>query len=165
MRNVISLPFFLRIFADSGTLCLYKNCSVPRSQRRRGQCHRLEAGGTPAEVLRCIERAFAVGPSSKRIVEDILVLDLVLDKIIAAEGCVVPDEDMRNGRRARAAEWTSIKPAGGELKNKARASQRKETTMRTVSVHPDIEPEMVLLRARGVEHVASATAAGAVAGS
>jgi hypothetical protein len=83
--------------------------------------------GTPAEVLRCIKRAFAVAPSSKRIVEDILVMGLVLDKIIAAEGCVVPDEDMRHGRRARAAEWTSIKPAGGELKRKARAHQRKET--------------------------------------
>jgi hypothetical protein len=57
--------------------------------------------GTPAEVLRCIKRAFAVAPSSKRIVEDILVMGLVLDKIIAAEGCVVPDEDMRHGRRAR----------------------------------------------------------------
>ncbi len=43
----------------------------------------------------------------------------------------MPDEDMRNGRRARAAEWTSIKPAGGELKNKARARPRKETIICT----------------------------------
>ncbi len=35
--------------------------------------------------------------------------------------------------------------------------------MRTVPVYPDIEPAMHLLRARGVEHAASATAAGAVA--
>jgi hypothetical protein len=36
---------------------------------------------------------------------------------------------MRHGRRARAAEWTSLKPAGEKLKNKARARQRKETIM------------------------------------
>ena len=35
--------------------------------------------------------------------------------------------------------------------------------MRTVPVHLDIEAAMQLLRARGVEHAASATAAGAVA--
>ena len=35
--------------------------------------------------------------------------------------------------------------------------------MRKVPVHPDIEPAMNLLRARGVEHAASATTAGAVA--
>lgn len=59
--------------------------------------------------------------------------------------------------RARAAEWTSIKPTGGELKGKARARQRKEAIMRTVPVHPDIEPAIALLRARGVGHAAAAS--------
>ena len=35
--------------------------------------------------------------------------------------------------------------------------------MRTVPVHPDIELAIALLRARGVEHAASAAAAGAAA--
>ena len=134
-------------FADLKA-AIYKYASLT-SMYPLGDLRRFNLG-TPAEVFRCIERAFSVAPSSKRIVEDILVLDLVLDKIIEAEGCVVPDEDMRHGRRARATEWTSIKPTGGELKPKARARQRKETIMRTVPVHP-------LLRARGVTHAASAT--------
>jgi hypothetical protein len=106
--------------------------------------------GTPAAVFSCIERAFTVAPSSKRIVEDILVLELVIDKIIAAEGCVVPDEDMRHGRRARAAEWKTIRPDGAPLKSKPRARQRKETLMRTVPCHPDVEEARELICKRGL---------------
>jgi hypothetical protein len=38
--------------------------------------------GTPDEVLRSIERAWAVAPTSKRIVEEILALPRVLSEII-----------------------------------------------------------------------------------
>jgi hypothetical protein len=55
--------------------------------------------GTPNEVFRSIERAFAVSPTSKRIVEDILALPMVLGRIIERKGTVVEDEALRHGRR------------------------------------------------------------------
>ncbi len=51
-------------------------------------------------------------PTSERIVEDILALPEVLNRIIAAKGCVVQDQFLRNGRRARRADNK------GECKNK-----------------------------------------------
>jgi hypothetical protein len=79
-------------------------------------------------VFRSIERAFAVAPTSKRIVEDILALPLVLDRIIEYEGCVVPDEALRHGRRlANHKTWESLKPNKTPLQNKPRSFQRIET--------------------------------------
>ena len=54
---------------------------------------------TPNEVLRSIERAFAVSPTSKRTVEDILALPMVLDMIIEHKGTVVEGEALRHRRR------------------------------------------------------------------
>jgi len=39
-------------------------------------------------------------PSSERVIEDVDRMLVVLDKIIAAGGCVVPGEFLRTGRRA-----------------------------------------------------------------
>ena len=62
--------------------------------------------GTPAEVNRSIERAFAVAPTSKRIFEDILALPFVLERVIEAKGAFVPDEALRHGRRlAKHSTW------------------------------------------------------------
>jgi hypothetical protein len=55
--------------------------------------------GTPAEVFRSIERAWAVAPPSKRICEGILMPPFVLGKNISAQGATVEDEALRNGRR------------------------------------------------------------------
>ena len=41
-----------------------------------------------------------VAPLSKRVIEDVDHMLVVLSKIIAAGGCVVPDEFFRTGRRA-----------------------------------------------------------------
>ena len=42
-----------------------------------------------------------LAPPNERIIRDIDRLPEVLDKTIAAEGCVVPDEFLRTGRRAK----------------------------------------------------------------
>jgi hypothetical protein len=57
--------------------------------------------GTPNEVWNTMERCWILEPRSSRIVEDILKLSRVLDKIIENCGCVVPDEGFRNGIRAK----------------------------------------------------------------
>ena len=62
-----------------------------------------------------------VAPCSLRVVEDVDHLPVPLDKIIAAVGCVVPDEFLRTGRRARRADGT------GECAGKVRKRQRKAT--------------------------------------
>ena len=62
---------------------------------------------------------------------------VVLDKIIAAGGCVVPDEFLRTGRRAMRADGT--KALGG----KARKRQRIETL--EARPHPELKGAYALL--------------------
>jgi hypothetical protein len=62
-----------------------------------------------------------MAPSSERVIEDVSRMLVVLDKIIAAGGCVVPDEFLRTGRRAMHADGR--KALGGN----ARKRQRIET--------------------------------------
>jgi len=96
--------------------------------------------GTPAEVFRSIERAWAVAPTSKRICEDILMPTFVLEKIIAAQGTTVEDEALRHGRRkAEHRTWESVHQRVGPLVNKPRSFQRIETLASSVPTHPDVE--------------------------
>jgi hypothetical protein len=62
-----------------------------------------------------------VAPSSERVKEDVDRMLVVLDKIIAAGGCVLQDKLFRTGRRAMRADGT--KALGG----KACKRQRIET--------------------------------------
>jgi len=105
--------------------------------------------GTPDAVFSSIERAFSVAPTSKRIVEDIIALPMVLDKIIEYKGCVVPDEALRHGRRLEN-NWESAKPGKGPLKNKPRSFQRIETPTSSVPPHPDVERARAMLKSRQV---------------
>jgi len=83
------------------------------------------------KVFRSIERAFAVAPTSKRVVEDILALPMVLDRIIEHKGTVVEDEALRHGRRlAKHKTWESLKPNKAPLKNKPRSFQRQRAAGR-----------------------------------
>lgn len=101
--------------------------------------------GTPADVLSAIWRAWSVAPTSKRIVEDILELPTVLEKIIEHGGCCVPDKSLRHGRRLERHEWQPIQQGRGELKRKARPSQRKSTLASCIPEHPDVEPAREML--------------------
>jgi len=75
-----------------------------------GDAHRFNLG-TPNEVPRFIERAYAAAPTSKRIVEDTLVLPMVLDRIIEHKDTVVEDEALRHGRcLAKQKTWETLKP-------------------------------------------------------
>ena len=100
--------------------------------------------GTPDEVFRSIERAWDVAPTSKRIVEDILALPRVLSKIIEYEGCVVPDEVLRHGRRA--AKWECSEMSTSDQKAKPRSFTRIETLASSVPAHPDVDPARAMLR-------------------
>jgi hypothetical protein len=79
-----------------------------------------------------------VAPSSERVIEDVDRMLVVLDKIIAAGGCVVPDEFLRTGRRAMRADGT--KALGG----KARKRQRIET-LEARPHHPELKCAYALL--------------------
>ena len=100
--------------------------------------------GTPDEVFRSTERARTVAPSSKRVVEDILALPRVLSKIIEYEGCVVPDEVRRHGRRA--AKWESAEMSTSGQKAKPHSFTRIETLASSVPPHPDVDPARAMLR-------------------
>ena len=62
------------------------------------ECKRFSRA-TPDEAWSTMERVWQVAPRSERIVQDIMRWPRALDKIIQAEGCVVPELDNRNGRR------------------------------------------------------------------
>jgi len=95
--------------------------------------------------LRAIRRAWTVAPTSKRIVEDILELPSVLDKIIEHGGCCVPDDALRHGRRLELHSWQPVQRGRKELMHKAKASQRKGTLASCVPPHPDVEPARKML--------------------
>jgi len=100
--------------------------------------------GTSDEVFRSIERAWTVAPSSKRIVEDTFALPRVLFKIIEVEGCVVPDEVLRHGRRAE--KWESAEMSTNGQKAKPRSFTRIVTLASSVPPHPDFDPARAMLR-------------------
>ena len=108
------------------------------SQYAVGDTRRFEMG-TPAQVWSTMSRCWTVAPTSARIIEDIDALPGVLEKIIAANGCVVHDEFLRTGRRA-------VSRDGARLTRNARSRQRIETC-RACPRHPDIEAALTELRA------------------
>jgi hypothetical protein len=87
-----------------------------------------------------------VAPSSERVIEDVDRMLVVLDKIIAADGCVVPSELLRTGRRAMRVGGTMA------LGGKARKRQRIET-LEARPHHPELEGAYALLV--GGEHAQS----------
>jgi hypothetical protein len=92
--------------------------------------------GMSAKVLRSIERAWALAPTSKRVCEDILMLPFVLDKIIAAHGTTVEDEALRHGRhKAKHRTWETVHQRVGPLVNKPRSFQRIEALASSVPTH------------------------------
>jgi hypothetical protein len=79
-----------------------------------------------------------VAPSSERVIGHVDRMLVVLGRIIAAGGCVVPGEFLRTGRRAVRADGT--KALGG----KARKRQRFET-LEARPHHPELEGACALL--------------------
>ena len=65
--------------------------------------------GTPPELFRSIQRTWAVAPTMRRIIEDVMALPRVLEVIIAARGCVVQDEEFRDLRHGRRGEGVGSK--------------------------------------------------------
>ena len=103
---------------------------------------------TPANLWSCMTRSWSLEPRSERIVEDILRLLCVLDKIIEAKGCIVKDEFLRTGRRERSSNGKR------ELKCKMRHSYRK-ATLKSELIHPDCQEAYDVLMNAGREEVAN----------
>ena len=87
-------------------------------------------------------------PTSERIVEDIIALPEVLNRIIAAKGCVVQDRYLRNGRRARRADDK------GECKNKPVSKQRIATNCAR-PLHPDCKEAFDKITGAALAHLNS----------
>lgn len=88
--------------------------------------------GTPTQVWSTLIRCWDVAPRSERIVEDISKFKFVLEKIIAANGCVLRDEALRSGARYVRADNK------GDCKHKPRRRQRKNT-IPSIPMHPDAQ--------------------------
>ena len=113
------------------------NASLAKLMPEDHPAHKTFNMGTPGAVWSCMVKTWMCSPTSSRIIEDIEHLPEVLDKIIAAEGCVVQDEFLRTGRRARAAEDQDS--AHQPSTRKIRQRQRKET-LEMPPIHPDLLP-------------------------
>jgi hypothetical protein len=85
--------------------------------------------GTPKQLEATMKKCWTMEPTSERITEDILGLKDTLLKIIAADGCLVKDEDVRSGRRQQKLN------GDGECKGKTRKSQRI-STLKERPTHP-----------------------------
>lgn len=93
---------------------------------------------TPKQLWSTVERCWEVAPTAEQIAKDIHDWPEVLQKIIANEGRIVPEEDCRHGvRKVRSA------VTGKELKRRPRKSQKKETNAPppfhpTLAAHPKV---------------------------
>jgi hypothetical protein len=54
--------------------------------------------GTPESIWSAMTRCWEVAPTSERIVQDIMYLPEVVDKIIEYKGCMVPEKCLRHGQ-------------------------------------------------------------------
>jgi hypothetical protein len=88
--------------------------------------------GTPTAMRDSMFKTWTQHPSSERIVEDAFDLELVLDRVIEAEGTVVPEEFLRKGRRRHK------RGPGDGTKLKPRKRQRKDTLVATEH-HPTLD--------------------------
>jgi hypothetical protein len=88
--------------------------------------------GTPKEVWSTMERCWEIEPTSERIIADIPSLSHVLQHIIDAKGCVVPEDRLRHGYRLEAHN------DGRVLKHKVTSRQRKHL-LQMGPVHRDAQ--------------------------
>ena len=102
-------------------------------------------------------RAWSIEPTSHRIISDILDWEDVIDKIIAAGGCVVHGLALRHGHRERAIPRLDEK---GLMQSRMQKHQRKVSTKHLRRVHPDAETCYERLIAREGELGVAAIAAG-----
>ena len=88
--------------------------------------------GTPSEVMKTMKRCWEIAPSSSQIIVYAEKFKEILEKIVAAEGTIVPGEALRSGRRA-------LNHKGDkEIQTRLRTSHRKDL-LRGRDVHPSIE--------------------------
>jgi len=78
--------------------------------------------GTPAAITRCMMRAWEIAPTPEHTAKDWLALRGIQQKIVDADGCVVPDIVMRGGHRA-----VPRADGSGNLESRFRNRQRKAT--------------------------------------
>ena len=102
-------------------------------------------------------RAWSIEPTSDRIISDILDWEDVIDKIIAAGGCVVHGLALRHGHRERAIPRLDRK---GLMQSRMQKHQRKVSAKHLRRVHPDAETCYERLIAREGELGVAAIAAG-----
>ena len=106
-----------------------------------GDPRRIFNQGMPEQVWHLMEQTWTVvgAPSNDRIAEDIAGWERVVDKIIEADGCIVPDENFRTGRRARRMHEE------GDRKTKLRKRDRKSTQLQQLPVHPQLKEAYSIL--------------------
>ena len=96
------------------TIGMFKSSKSPRVW--------CSSSASSARLWSCMfETWMKCAPTSDRIMEDILKIVPVLDRIIEAKGAVVPDEFYRTGRRCRHVD------AKGDCTQKPDVRQRKAT--------------------------------------
>ena len=110
-----------------------------------GDPRRIFGQGTPKQVSFLLKETWEhSAPTPERMAEDMLNLPIVCDKIIAANGSVVPDMNFRSGRRLIREDGKG--EVEGELrKSKARKRDRISTVPWDLVSHPSLKEAERLL--------------------
>mmetsp|Transcript_32977 Transcript_32977/g.61492 ORF Transcript_32977/g.61492 Transcript_32977/m.61492 type:complete len:124 (-) Transcript_32977:25-396(-) len=96
-------------------------------------------------------RCWEIAPTSRRVVQDIQGLPNVCEKILENDGCVVPDEDFRTGKRARGSSTATT----DEKSSASRKRYRRKDDDFEFDLHEDALPAVKeILETSGIESLA-----------
>ena len=153
-RSRLYSPTSHRIYFNFFTSCTHTLCTVTHklvvsgfgfadfkrcTERHRALTSRYQPDdprkfsfGTPAEVWSTMVRCWTLEPTSRRIQEDINDFERVLGINIEYKGAVVPEKNIRHGKRLQAIN------GGRVLEHKVTVRQRKHL-LTMGPIHPDAE--------------------------
>lgn len=100
----------------------------------------------PREVWSTMTRCWEVSPTSDRIKEDIYAFAKVLEEIIKAKRCIVPDENFRSGKR-------DLKSKGKGLNKEKTRKRQRISTMMDLNLHPDAKDALESIRVQAFQAV------------
>ena len=94
-----------------------------------------------------MERCWTISPTSEEIVKDVEPFRKVVECIVDAKGALVPDDDIRRGRRA-----VSLYEKVGMKKTNLRNRDRRCTNEKRPPTHPELDDAMTIIHQKALQH-------------
>ena len=94
-----------------------------------------------------MERCWTISPTSEEIVQDVEPFRKVVECIVHAKGALVPDDDIRRGRRA-----VSLYEKVGMKKTNLRNRDWRCTNEKRPPTHPELDDAMTIIHQKALQH-------------